>query len=319
VSNASADRPVIDERARQRARLLWITAGVCAIAFIALYVVFVLTVWGQTLDGHAYGARWASPIRLGERREHILRTIVTETSLALMTAGYALASLLRRRWRLALAVVVAIGGSIVTAEILKLVLPRPIHPGIGGFPYSSLPSGHATIGMSLALGLVMVAPQRWRWVFAVAATLIAALFGTGVVLIGWHRPSDVFTAYCVSLAWFAAVTAVLVAWRGRGDPARTRHGVIDDRATPGAEFAVAAVILGGLLASLAFSLKAQDLSAIPYSRIYVASLILIDALGIAVVGWYFGVLHSIGLDPPAGPSVVGGSAGTGGTGADPTA
>ena len=82
MSNASADRPVIDERARQRARLLWITAGVCILAFVALYVVFVLTVWGQTLDGRAYGARWASPIRLGERREHILRTVVTETSLA---------------------------------------------------------------------------------------------------------------------------------------------------------------------------------------------------------------------------------------------
>lgn len=291
--------PVIDERARQRARVLWITVGVCVLAFVAIYVVFVLTVWGQTLDGRAYGARWASPIRLGERRERILRTIVTPTSLAVMTAGYAGVSLLRGRWRLALGAVVAIGGSVVTAELLKAVLPRPIHPGIGGFPYGSLPSGHATIGMSLALGLVMVAPQRWRWIFAVAATLIAALFGTGVVLIGWHRPSDVFAAYCVSLAWFAGVSALLITWRGRGEPTRMRHGVIDDRATPGAEFVVAALILGGLLASLAFSFTAQDLRAIPYSRIYVASLILIDALGIAVVGWYFGVLHSVGLDPPA--------------------
>lgn len=300
-----ATRCVVDERARRRARVLWITAAVCVLLFVVLYVVFVLTVWGQTLDGRAYGARWASPIRLGQRRERILRTIVTPSSLVVFTVAYAGASLLRRRWRLALGVVVAIGGSVFAAEILKAGLPRPIHPGIGGFPYGSLPSGHATIGMSLALGLVMVAPQRWRWVFAVAATLIAALFGTGVVLIGWHRPSDVLTAYCVSLAWFAAVTAVLVAWRGRGDPLRTKHGVIDDRATPGAEFAVAALILGGLLASLALSLKAQDLEAIPYSRIYVASLILIDAFGIAVVGWYFGVLHSIGLDPPPGPPVAG--------------
>ena len=308
---------MVDERARQRARVLWITAGVCVLLFVVLYGVFVLTVWGQTLDGHAYGARWASPIRLGQRRERILRTIVTPSSLVVFTIAYAGASLLRSRWRLAIAVVVAIGGSIVSAEILKAGLPRPIHPGIGGFLYPSLPSGHATIGMSLALGLVMVAPQRWRWVFAVAATLIAALFGTGVVLIGWHRPSDVLTAYCVSLAWFAAVTAVLVAWRGRGDPLRTKHGVIDDRATPGAEFAVAALILGGLLASLAFSLEAQDLEAIPYSRIYVASLILIDAFGIAVVGWYFGVLHSIGLDPPGGPPVEQGAAEAVAVGADP--
>lgn len=292
--------PVVDARARRRARVLWITAAVCVLCFVAIYVVFVLTVWGQTLDGRAYGARWASPIRLGERRERILRTIVTPTSLVVMTVGYAVASILRQRWRLAGAVVVAIGGSVVTAEVLKWVLPRPIHPGIGGFPYSSLPSGHATIGMSLALGLVMVAPQRWRWILAVTATLIAALFGTGVVLIGWHRPSDVFAAYCVSLAWFAVASAVLIDWRGRGDPARTRHGVIDDRATPGAEFLVGACIMALLLLSLAFSFEAEDLRAIQYSRIYVASLILIDACGIAVVGWYFGVLHSVGLDPPVG-------------------
>ncbi len=290
---------VVDARARRRARALWITVAVCIACFLALYVVFVLTVWGQTLDGRAYGARWASPIRLGERRERILRTIVTPASLLVMTAGYAGASLLRRRWRLAGAVVVAIGGSVVTAEFLKWALPRPIHPGIGGFAYPSLPSGHATIGMSLALGLVMVAPQRWRWIFAVAATLIAAFFGVGVVLIGWHRPSDVFTSYCVSLAWFALATAILIQWRGRGDPVRMRHGAIDDRATPGAEFLVAALIMGLLLASLAFSLEAEDLRAVQYSRIYVASLILIDACGIAVVGWYFGVLHSVGLDPPA--------------------
>ena len=294
---------LVDERARRRARALWITVAVCGVAFVVLYAVFVLTVWGQTLDGRAYSARWVSPIRLGERRERILRTIVTPASLLVMTAGYAGASLLRRRWRLAGAVVVAIGGSVVTAEILKAVLPRPIHPGIGAFPYPSLPSGHATIGMSLALGLVMVAPQRWRWVLAVTATLIAAFFGVGVVLIGWHRPSDVLTSYCVSLAWFSLAAAVLIRWRGRGDPARVRHGVIDDRATPGAEFLVSALILGVLLASLAFSLEGEDLRAVPYSRIYVASLVLIDVCGIAVVGWYFGVLHSIGLDPPAEPLV----------------
>jgi hypothetical protein len=89
-------------------------------------------------------------------------------------------------------------------------------------------------------------------------------------------------------------------WRGRGDPFRTKHGVIDDRATPGAEFAVGAIIMGGLLLALAFSLEAQDLAAIPYSRLYVGSLILIEALGIGVVGWYFGVLHSVALDPPLG-------------------
>jgi membrane-associated phospholipid phosphatase len=301
AATAAPPVPYLDPRARHRIRLLWITAAVCVVAFVALYVVFVLTVWGQTIDGRAYGARWASPIRLGERREHILRTIVTPASLVVFTLAYTGASLLRRRWRLALGVCVAIGGSVVTAEILKEVLPRPIHPGIGGFPYGSLPSGHATIGMSLALGLVMVAPQRWRWVFAVAATLIAALFGTGVVLIGWHRPSDVLTAYCVSLAWFAVCSGVLVRWRGRGDPAHFHHGAIDDRATPGAEFAVSAIILGGLLAALALSLEAQDLAAVPYSRLYVGSLIVIDALGIAVVGWYFGVLHSVALDPPLEP------------------
>ena len=53
--------------------------------------------------------------------------------------------------------------------------------------------------MSLALGLVIVVAHHWRWLAAIGAAVIAVLFGTGVLVTGWHRPSDVFGAYLVSL------------------------------------------------------------------------------------------------------------------------
>jgi hypothetical protein len=82
-------------------------------------------------------------------------------------------ALVRRRTRLAIAVGLAVTISVLTTEILKsLVLSRPSLDEVAGIAQNSFPSGHATIGISLSLGMIMVAPHRWRW-----AAMIAAQFG----------------------------------------------------------------------------------------------------------------------------------------------
>lgn len=292
-----------DRLARRRATLLAITAVLCGVALLTLYVLFVRTRWGQHLDDIAYQGRDASATRAGRRSERLLRS-VTESSLALLTLAFMLISLARRRWRLAAAVVVAIGGAILTTEVLKhIVFVRPVYPGIGGFDVNSYPSGHATIGTSLGLALVMVAPQRWRWLAGIAGALVTAVFGFAVLVTGWHRPSDVLGAYSVALGWFAAVTAVLLAWRGSG-----RHDMaarIEDRATPGVEAVAGLLVLGSLVAVFVAGLDVGQASGVSLRFAYVAAVGAIDALGILTVAWYFGAIKDCSLDAPPPPRLAG--------------
>lgn len=287
----------MDRLARRRATLLVITAVLCGVALLAIYVLFVRTRWGQHLDDLAYQGRDATRTRAGRRSERLLRS-VTVSSLAMLTLAFMLVSLARRRWRLALAVVVAIGGAIVTTELLKhIVFVRPVYPGIGGFDLNSYPSGHATIGTSLALALVMVSPQRWRWFAGIVAVFITAAFGFGVLVTGWHRPSDVLGAYCVALGWFSAVTAVLLMWRGSG-----RHEVsarIEDRATPIVEAVAGLLVLGALAGVFVAGLDVGQASGVDLRFAYVAAVGAIDALGILTVAWYFGAIKDCSLDAPA--------------------
>ena len=73
------------------------------------------------------------------------------------------------------------------------------------------PSGHTTIGTSLAIALILVSSARSRPWLAVLAGFMSASFATGVLFAGWHRPSDalggiVWSGFCMSLAAAAAVT-----------------------------------------------------------------------------------------------------------------
>jgi hypothetical protein len=86
------------------------------------------------------------------------------------------------------------------------------------FQRDTYPSGHATIGTSLVIALLLVSPARWRPWLAVLAGFMSASFATGVLFAGWHRPSDAlggiaWSGFCMSMA---AVAAVIL--RGREIP-----------------------------------------------------------------------------------------------------
>jgi undecaprenyl-diphosphatase len=120
---------------------------------------------------------------------------------------------IRRRWRLAVYLLVTGAGALVLDPVLKSlvgrlrpVVPHPIAHGTG----DSFPSGHS-LGSIVCYGAIFLvflpaARGRWRPVFiAVIATLIAAI-GISRILLGVHYLSDVVGAWALGVTWLG-VTA----------------------------------------------------------------------------------------------------------------
>jgi len=148
-------------------------------------------------------------------------------------------ALVRRRFGLALGALVVIGGANLTTQILKYDLFPRLDLGPGP---NSLPSGHATVALSIALAAVIVAPSDWRSTVAIGVSATAALVGVALVLGRWHRPSDVIAAVFVCVGWAAVglLTAALVSHRR---PARAQGVSVHVGALIGA------AMVGGLLVS----------------------------------------------------------------------
>ena len=115
---------------------------------------------------------------------------------------------LRRRWRIALYLLLTGAGALVLDPILKSLVGRlrpvvahPVAHGTG----NSFPSGHA-LGSIVCYGavfLVFLPATRGRWraiLTAVTVTLIA-LIGVSRLLLGVHFVSDVLGAWAVGITW----------------------------------------------------------------------------------------------------------------------
>jgi hypothetical protein len=136
---------------------------------------------------------------------------------------------LRRRWRLAAGVAVAVAGTSAAAEGLKhLVGPSPV-AGLGVLQW---PSGHAAAVAAWGCCLVLVAPARARLFTAVLAGAALGCVGPALVALGSHRPSDVVAGLLLGGA-FAMLVPLLDAEREA--PRRRPMGA-------------AAAALGGVLA-----------------------------------------------------------------------
>jgi membrane-associated phospholipid phosphatase len=122
-------------------------------------------------------------------------------------------ALLRRRVRLAIAIVAILLGANVTTELLKPLLAHPRADWLLGgrtpVDAASWPSGHATAAMSLALAWVLAVPGRLRPAFAVLGAAFAVAVSYSFLTLGWHYPSDVFGGFLVAATWTLAVVAAL--------------------------------------------------------------------------------------------------------------
>jgi undecaprenyl-diphosphatase len=141
------------------------------------------------------------------------------------TAAVALA--IRRRWRLAIYLLVAGAGALTLDPVLKALVGRlrpvvadPIAYGTG----DSFPSGHAlgSIVCYGALFLVFLPATRgkWRRLFTVAIVTLIVAIGASRLLLGVHYLSDVLGAWALGITWLGVTAfAFELSRRAAGAPA----------------------------------------------------------------------------------------------------
>jgi membrane-associated phospholipid phosphatase len=154
-------------------------------------------------------------------------------SYALFLVALVLTALLRARPRWALVVPVTMVLSGLTAQGLKRLLADP-RPGVvtnASIGDAAWPSGHSTAAMTVALLAILLAPRRLRPTAAVLGAGLALAVGLGMVVTGYHYPTDIFGGYLCAAAWVLAAALVMLEWQRRRPvatpvdrrPVRLRH------------------------------------------------------------------------------------------------
>ncbi len=137
-----------------------------------------------------------------------------------LAAGVALAWAGRRREALFLAV--ALGGSLIVNDAMKLFFhrPRPTLPWAHVLPDYSFPSGHSMNSLALGLALSIIA---WRLfgprvgaIAVTAAVLVSLTIGVSRIYLGYHYATDVIGGFLSAILWVAFVVGVFRASRERG-------------------------------------------------------------------------------------------------------
>lgn len=192
-----------------------LTAVLCAVATYVLWRVFVATARGQRLEQIAFEGSTYGKNHLWGLGQPLLETVS-----AVYVAGSVLVivviALLRKRWGLALQVVVLIGGANVTTQILKKVVFERPDFGVPANYGNSLPSGHTTVAAAASMALLIAVPRRFRPVVAIAGAAYTATMGVSTLVGNWHRASDVVAGILVAALWCALVT--VFATRTARDP-----------------------------------------------------------------------------------------------------
>jgi membrane-associated phospholipid phosphatase len=277
--------------------LLW-AALVCAALLIVGYFAFVSTSWGHRLDDDALFGRKALNWKV-IRLDSAALDLVSKAGLLLAAGVILIIAAVRRCILVGVIGVVGFGCAVVGAEVLKHKLPwRALVPNDflleRGFQTGSYPSGHATIGTSFALSLLLVSSSRWRPWLAVAAGCMSATFATGVLFAGWHRASDalgalVWSGFCMNIA-----AAFAVRLRGRPTLAMEHP----ERALFGSAG------LGILVAAATWLVAAAAAPEYPYGDLPFFVLTgLIIAGAFSLIAWYGWQLRAV--DWPADPAVYG--------------
>jgi hypothetical protein len=223
-------------------------AAAAAAGVALLLLVAVRTGTGQRWDDAGRADPGGGGSAADAATQRLLDTI-SVSSLALLGVAIMLVAVLRDRPWLAAGAGAVVAGANITTQAMKRSIERPdlavdgVGAGAGAFP-----SGHVTVASSLALALVLVAPPALRWPAALVGGAYAAGVGVAVLVLGWHRPSEVVGAYLVSVAWTALVAAVVVASRGPRELAASPGRRARAGAVAAVLLAVAFVVVAGVAA-----------------------------------------------------------------------
>ncbi|HLO34703.1 MAG TPA: phosphatase PAP2 family protein [Candidatus Deferrimicrobium sp.] len=190
------------------------------------YLAFVASETGQRLENLALRG---AELRSDAEREAGLQRL-SQVSIAIFgvaVVAIVAVGLLRRRPVLGIAVGALMSASVLAVELLKAVLPRPqLVEGPAWLLRNSFPSGSAAVAAAMAVGAILVSPDRLRWFVVPVGAAWAAIVGDTIQTTGWHRLSDSLGAVLVVIAVGSAGLAVL-ARAGLVQP--SEHGRIDRR------------------------------------------------------------------------------------------
>ncbi len=186
-----------------------VLAAASAALVAALYVLATGTSAGVHLDasGVVRLDPGSNPV-LYRALSTVLNTIDL-SSLALLGGGLVAWALARGKRREAFGAVAVILGANATTQVLKPLLGflDPLSAEAVRGLANSFPSGHATVAMSLGLAFLLVAPQVWRRLAALAGWAYSIAVGAALLALGWHYPSDVAGGYLIATAWAGAAAA----------------------------------------------------------------------------------------------------------------
>jgi undecaprenyl-diphosphatase len=154
-----------------------------------------------------------------EESERDLTALGGVVVMGLLTLGVCGFLLIDGKNHAALLVLIAVGGGLLWASVLKhgFERPRPELVPHGSYVYtSSFPSGHSTMAAAtyLTLGALLARVQRRRRVKAFLlgfAVLITLLVGVSRVYLGVHWPTDVLAGWTLGGIW-ALICWLLARW-----------------------------------------------------------------------------------------------------------
>ena len=215
---------------RPRRSLTPLTVVTIAAAVFAVLLVLVRVQWAP-LESVDHGA--AARIN-GLIAGHAMLVAVVKAITWLGSSGVlwtvigaaAIVLAIRRRWRLAVYLLVAGAGALVLDPVLKSLVGRlrPVvaHPVAYGNG-DSFPSGHSLSSIvcygALFLVFLPATRGRWRRVFVVGIVTLVALIGISRILLGVHYISDVLGGWALGITWLGLTAfAFELTRRAAGQP-----------------------------------------------------------------------------------------------------
>ena len=206
-----------------------ITVTAAALAFVIL-VILVRLQWAplESAD-HGAAARLNSLVAGHPALVSVVKAVtwLGSTGVLWVVIGVSAVVLaIRKRWRLAIYLVVTGAGAQVLDPILKSLVGRlrpvvahPIAYGKG----DSFPSGHS-LGSIICYGAVFLVflpamRGRWRRAFITVIAALIVLIGISRILLGVHFLSDVLGAWAVGIVWLGiTATAFELTRHAAGQP-----------------------------------------------------------------------------------------------------
>lgn len=206
----------IDPAETRRAALVRATPDIVAgtaflVAFVAVYVVAVLTEAGQRVENLALlGAAIRTEAERGRSASALSPVSVATFGFAVL--GVVAVGAARRRPGLGVLAAAVMVTAVVAAELLKDVLPRPgLVDGAVWLLRNSFPSGTVAVVAATIVGALLVSPDRLRWAVLVTGCAVLAVAAQSTQIAGWHRLSDAIGSALLVSAVGAFGVALLAA------------------------------------------------------------------------------------------------------------